>query len=459
MKSPLSNTPTNPGTLTTRGHGGEMQIPSIFLSAVFVSLILFLAGLNATFANIGDSEDKCIQRYGDPFGSKAPTYPSEKNIDFLDCKMLKGFYVKVDFWNGFSCREVYSKNDGDFSDNDITIILNAHTDGFTWKKGTKDLWERSDGIVIAVAHGSSGERQLGISTKVFAAFSCLDDTKNAATKGNAEAQFYLGLCYYSGAGVTKNHAEAVKWFRKAAEQGHAIAQYNLGLCYANATGVTEDLAEAVKWYLKSAEQGYARAQDGLGVCYYSGAGVTKDLAEAVKWYRKAAEQGNEQAVAALKELRLNPSQASLTPGSTKNYSKLPFDEVRKAAEQGNAEAQFYLGFYYEQGVGVGVTKDLAEAAKWYRKAAEQGHAIAQYNLGVFYAQGAGVTKDLAEAVKWFRKAAEQGYARAQDNLGVCYYSGAGVTKDLAEAVKWIRKAAEQGDAKAVSELELIRKQK
>ena len=46
--------------------------------------------------------------------------------------------------------------------------------------------------------------------------------------------------------------------------------------------------------------------------------------------------------------------------------------------------------------------------KWYRKAAEQGQVDAQYNLGSFYRKGWGVPKDYAEAVKWYRKAAEQG---------------------------------------------------
>jgi TPR repeat protein len=117
-------------------------------------------------------------------------------------------------------------------------------------------------------------------------------------------------------------------------------------------------------------------------------------------------------------------------------------DFRKNAEQGNAQAQFNLGWAYS--TGKGAPKDDAEAVKWYRKAAEQGLANAQNNLGLAYFTGAGVTKDYAEAVKWYRKAAEQGLAQAQNNLGWAYFTGAGVTKDYAEAVKWYRKAAEQG---------------
>ena len=77
-----------------------------------------------------------------------------------------------------------------------------------------------------------------------------------------------------------------------------------------------------------------------------------------------------------------------------------FLELRRRAEQGDAEAQFSLGFRY--GEGEGVPEDRQEALKWWRKAAEQGHAMAQYSLGVSYEIGEGVAQDSAEAVKWYR---------------------------------------------------------
>ncbi len=65
---------------------------------------------------------------------------------------------------------------------------------------------------------------------------------------------------------------------------------------------------------------------------------------------------------------------------------------RVHAEQGNANAQFYLGLMYDNGWGV--PEDDAEAVKWFRKAAEQGDSGAQYSLGVMYAKGEGVPKML-----------------------------------------------------------------
>jgi TPR repeat protein len=119
---------------------------------------------------------------------------------------------------------------------------------------------------------------------------------------------------------------------------------------------------------------------------------------------------------------------------------------RKAAEQNDPRAEFYLGLCYTNGQGV--PKDDSEAAKWYRKAAEQNEPWAQYNLGARYAFGQGVPKDDAEAVKWYRKAVEQNVPVAETALGFCYQQGQGVKKDDAEAVKWYRKAAEQNDPAA-----------
>ncbi len=76
-----------------------------------------------------------------------------------------------------------------------------------------------------------------------------------------------------------------------------------------------------------------------------------------------------------------------------------FDDIRKAAEQGDASAQYYLGRAYARGEGV--AKDQVEGVKWLRKAAGQGHRWAQDDLGDAYLTGEGVAKDLVEAYAWY----------------------------------------------------------
>jgi len=52
-----------------------------------------------------------------------------------------------------------------------------------------------------------------------------------------------------------------------------------------------------------------------------------------------------------------------------------------------------------------VTQDYAQAVKWYRKAAEQGDADAQFNLALMYDNGQGVPQDYVQAHMWLNLAA------------------------------------------------------
>ena len=113
---------------------------------------------------------------------------------------------------------------------------------------------------------------------------------------------------------------------------------------------------------------------------------------------------------------------------------------------------YYLVSPFEKGLRYYDNGNYTEAVKWFRKAAERGDADAQFMLGTFYENGEGVPQDDREAVKWYRKAVEQGLAAAQYNLGSCYYQGEGVPKDYTEAVKWYRKAAKQGQTDAQKRL-------
>ena len=85
------------------------------------------------------------------------------------------------------------------------------------------------------------------------------------------------------------------------------------------------------------------------------------------------------------------------------------------ANQGNAQAQRTLAYIYYRGAG-GVAQNRQKGVQWMQRAAENGDAAAQYNLGLSYADGEGVEQDKAEAAKWYGKAAEQGYEAAKAAL-------------------------------------------
>jgi uncharacterized protein len=113
-----------------------------------------------------------------------------------------------------------------------------------------------------------------------------------ADKGDAHAQFEVGLLYETGHGVALDYAEAAKWYGLSADQGLATAQDKLGFMYTSAKGVRQDYAEAAKWYRLSADQGLASAQHGLGILYSNGTGVPQDDISAYVWFKLAAAQGD-----------------------------------------------------------------------------------------------------------------------------------------------------------------------
>ncbi|HYE45399.1 MAG TPA: peptidoglycan-binding protein [Caulobacter sp.] len=132
-------------------------------------------------------------------------------------------------------------------------------------------------------------------------------------------------------------------------------------------------------------------------------------------------------------------------------------DLRKAANQGHAPAQFYLAKLYENGEG-GVAKDLAAARQWTERAAQGGDRRAMHNLGLFYFEGQGGAKNLTTAAQWFRRAADLGLTDSQYNLGMIYEQGLGVEQNNAEAYKWYLIASRGGDAEARSSAEQIRRQ-
>ena len=77
------------------------------------------------------------------------------------------------------------------------------------------------------------------------------------------------------------------------------------------------------------------------------------------------------------------------------------------AEQGQAEAQYYVARIYANGMS-GVSTDYAKAAQYYQLAAKQNYSSAIQELGYMYEQGLGVPQDSKMALNLQRQAAGLG---------------------------------------------------
>jgi len=112
-----------------------------------------------------------------------------------------------------------------------------------------------------------------------------------------------GLTYYKGiGGVEKNFKTAAKWFRASSLKGNAAAQYNLGIMAYLGQGEEQSYEQAASWFRQAANQDHALAQYNLGFLFYEGKGVEKDDLQAFMWIDRAARLGDEKAVKARETL-------------------------------------------------------------------------------------------------------------------------------------------------------------
>jgi TPR repeat protein len=110
-----------------------------------------------------------------------------------------------------------------------------------------------------------------------------------ADRGDAEAQYHVGMMYNNGIGTQQDRSRAFEWFQKSAAADDPLGAYKLG-CYYDGQGVgivATDPDQALKYKLVSAKAGYARAQHDVALLYDR----RGDSEEALKWWKMAGDQG------------------------------------------------------------------------------------------------------------------------------------------------------------------------
>ena len=169
--------------------------------------------------------------------------------------------------------------------------------------------------------------------------------------------------------------------------------------------------------------------------------------KAVELYKKAANQGNNDA-------QLYLGNMYFWGKGIEQSDKKAVELYRQSANQGNASAQLYLGNIYFNGKVV--EQNIEKAVGFFRQAAEQGNTVAQVTLGLIHEIGTGgVEKSDERAVEFYQQAANQEYAPAQARLGFMYLQERGVKKDHGKAFELFQKAAKQENAFAQHHLGLM----
>jgi len=172
---------------------------------------------------------------------------------------------------------------------------------------------------------------------------------------------------------------------------------------------------------------------------YSGVVAQMSAAEADSYIVKSAYAGYARAEAAVASL----IDHGAMPEGLKDDDQSALAWMTKAANQGDDEAQYQLGQYYQSGRYV--DRDLAQVVTWYGKAADQGNIRATVALADLYMDGNQVQPDADRALELYREAADADDAKAEVALGTAYYDGKVVKKDYAQAAKYYELATHHCD--------------
>jgi len=172
---------------------------------------------------------------------------------------------------------------------------------------------------------------------------------------------------------------------------------------------------------------------------YSGVIAQMSAAEADGYIVKSANAGYARAQAAVASLIDHDAM----PAGLKDDDQSALTWMTKAANQGDDEAQYQLGQYYESGRYV--DRDLAQTVTWYGKAADGGNIRATVALADLYMDGNQVQPDTDRALDLYRKAADADDEKAEVALGTAYYDGKAVKKDYTKAAKYYEMATHHCD--------------
>ena len=114
--------------------------------------------------------------------------------------------------------------------------------------------------------------------------------------------------------------------------------------------------------------------------------------------------------------RLHPAHADAVAQANAAYARGDFIRAVRLltppALHGNARAQAFLGFLYENGYGA--PQAYIAASDLYMQAAVSGNPFGQVMLGLMYDKGHGVPQDVVLAYKWLNLAAARASLRERD---------------------------------------------
>jgi len=271
-----------------------------------------------------------------------------------------------------------------------------------------------------------------------------------AYEGDTDAQVMLGrMLEYGTEDVGQDFAEAISWYQMASDSGNIDGTCALGYFYLTGTGVTQDLDKALELFDAAIEGGSVNANVGkarvllasLPLSYYED--ETSD--EALSYEDILSEDDSEESEEISDE--------------DQELAKSIYDLFYQAQINGDVDGSYYLGYAYENGIGV--NQDYTKAFDYYSRAAKSESTdladqyainLANTAIGLLYINGYGVEANTETAIEYLTKASDNGYAKASYYLGQIYENGLDVDRDYEMAMEYYLLAADKDFAPALNQI-------
>lgn len=400
------------------------------------------------------------------------------------------YYTGVMFYYGYGMEQNYQEAmkwfkksaDSGYSEAQIYIGV-CYMDGSGGL--SKDEQKARDLFIRSMADPDApGAMQYYFSWDMPAA-ECFDSVLQQAYGGSPAAMCDAGYMYYYGWGTQEDNVQAANMWYNAADRGVPLAMFAVAHMFCNGFGTAQNTEEVNRW-IGNFVSSWGTGQASAYTRNYTAQATQEPTAKPIIYDNMNTGSAQDSKRSVNTKAAEVPAVMEIDPGRPRETLELyGIEALVWAANEGDLDAAYILGWCYWYGVGVaqddeeafawfytlaadegdprayiyvgnacylgrGTQQDYAEALKWYLLAAEEGDNIAMGNAADIYNYGRGnVPQDLPRAFALYKQSAELGNVASMGNLGVCYINGRGTSKNTGEGVKWITKAAENGNAQAM----------
>ena len=255
----------------------------------------------------------------------------------------------------------------------------------------------------------------------------------AANQNDSDAQFKLGLIFYSGEYIARDINKSIHYLTLAANQSNSKALYFLGIFYYSNEYLTRDIHKSIHYLTLASYQNDSDAQCFLGSIYHDNEYIPRDINKSIHYFTLAANQNNSNAQYFLGKLYYEGEIVTLNINKSIYYLTL-------AANQNNRFSQFILGcIYYE---GLHIDYDIEKAIYYFKEVSCFNNQYAKNNLGIIYKTGQGVPPNPSGSIVYFEEAIRQKDDEvAMFNLAhIYFYEEAGIS-NLEKAIELLVKSA------------------